>query len=272
MALAPVFAAPSSTAGAPRPAVRPSPLRRALPVLGRIVLALIGAAIACTLTVLLVLLFEGRNTLVVTPTEAVFASIAVLALAIGLGILWNRVPDLLVVALAVILVLGLAAWLRPPLRGGFGDREVVPANARAVESSYELAGGRLRLDLSAVHPAGRERTVSASVAIGQLDIVVPKNVTVRYDGRVSAGAVCVFGHEDSGTGNVVHGTVSTDVPGAVLTIHARVGAGALHFQHPGDEAWRDCNPGTPAAPATPTVPPAPTALSAPTAPTVSSVP
>ncbi len=256
----PAAVAPAAP-GLPRPSVRPSPIRRAAPVIGRIVLALVAAAIALVVTALAVLLFEGREVLVVTPTEALLGSIGVAAVAVGLGILWHRVPDLLVVAAAVILVLGVAAWLRPPLRGGIGDREVRPVDAGALGPAYELGIGKLRLDLRGVEPAARARSVKASVAVGVVEIVVPRDVTVHFRGRVSAGQVCAFGRRNAGTDNDVRSTVRRAAAATgtgVLNVDAHVGVGEVHIGRTAAEAARGCavaddgsRPGGPRPPVTP---------------------
>ncbi|MCU1458479.1 MAG: hypothetical protein JWL73_2571, partial [Actinomycetia bacterium] len=229
----PVPVTPDADPAASRPparaaaAVRPSPLRRAAPVIGRIAFAVGGTALAFVLAVLAVLLLEGGDALVFTPTEVVFTAVGLLAISVGLGFLWRRIPELLAVSVAVILVLSFAAWLRPPLRGGFGDRQVRPANAGQLDRSYELAAGRLRLDLTGVRPGARGRSVSASVALGLVRIVVPADVTVHFDGKVEGGQICAFGHRDAGTDTRVRETSTRPGSAGVLEVKARVGVGEI---------------------------------------------
>lgn len=115
-----------------------------------------------------------------------------------------------------------------------------PENSHALERSYGLAAGRLRLDLRAVHPGVRSRSVSASVSVGVIQIVVPDDVTVRFDGRVSAGRVCTFGRRDAGTGNHVRDTLSRPANTSTLDIHARVGIGEIHIGRSDAEASQRC--------------------------------
>ena len=90
--------------------------------------------------------------------------------------------------------------------------------------SYQLAGGRLRLDLSDVTLA-RRTDVSMQLGVGLLQVVVPRGITVVFDGHVGAGELCAFGRRDSGSGIA---RTATAVGGAkVVHLEPRVGAGVL---------------------------------------------
>ena len=119
-----------------------------MPVFLRLVAAIAGAVAALVITTAIVIALEGPGDLVITALEVVAVAILMLAGAIWAGRRWRRIPDLLLVATVVILVLGFAAWLRPPLHGGYGSRNVRPTTVASVEKTYELAGGRLHIDLT----------------------------------------------------------------------------------------------------------------------------
>jgi hypothetical protein len=182
-------------------------------------------------SLLTLIALEGASDLDVTAFEAVVVSGVALGLAVWLGIAIHRVPELVACALAVALVIAAAAWLEPPLHGGYGTRDIHPERAAAVRPSYQLAGGRLRLDLSDVTLA-RPTDISMQLGVGLLQVVVPRGTTVVLDGHVGAGELCAFGRRDSGLGinrsatSAGGGVTST---GGVQTLHLRpqVGAGAI---------------------------------------------
>jgi phage shock protein PspC (stress-responsive transcriptional regulator) len=213
----------SPAASAPRP-YRRSILRRAAPVLGRAILVgLIGFA-AFVVSLLAVVVLEGATAVDVTWFEAAVVGSVSLGLAVWVGIVIHRAPELIACALAIAVVAAAAAWLEPPLHGGYGTRDIHPGNVAAVHPTYQLAGGRLRLDLSDVTLA-RRTDISMDLGVGLLQVVVPRGTTVVLDGRVGVGELCAFGRRDSGSGI----ERSTTVAGGPKTVHLtpRVGAGAI---------------------------------------------
>jgi phage shock protein PspC (stress-responsive transcriptional regulator) len=169
----------------------------------------------------------------------------VLVLLIGLVILWThdarrgdrRLRRLLIVALtlltmavaATIAAVALAfAWFDVSLGDGVGDRTEAPASVAALHRSYELGVGNLRVDLSRV-PVTRETHVAAHVGVGELRIVVPRNVPVSVDAHAKAGDVNVLRRHDDGR----NASVKTD-RGGLLTIDAKVGAGRIDVVRAGD--------------------------------------
>jgi phage shock protein PspC (stress-responsive transcriptional regulator) len=127
-------------------AVSPTPLRRAAPVLGRIAVAVFAAAVALVVTVGMVLLVEGPGGVDVTPAWAALVGVLVVLAAVVVGLRIRRVPDLVAVTVPVLFVLAVACWVGPPFRGGFGSRDVRPADAASLDRTYRLAGGTLVVD------------------------------------------------------------------------------------------------------------------------------
>jgi phage shock protein PspC (stress-responsive transcriptional regulator) len=152
----------------------------------------------------------------------------------GLAILWasrreKRARRILVTLAALATALAIAAciavvtafaWFDVSLGDGVGDSTYAPAAAAAVQPSYKLGIGSLRVDLSQIETAGRHR-VEARVGIGELRIVVPRNAEVRVDAHAKVGEVFVLRRHDDGRNATVHtGT-------GQFVIDARVGAGRI---------------------------------------------
>jgi hypothetical protein len=205
-----------------------SPLRRAAPVLGRILVVAALAVAALVATAAAILALEGPGSISFTPLEATITAIAVVLVAVAGGIGLRRVLDAVVVAVFVIALLAVFGWIGPPFHGGFGSRDIRPADVGSVAREYHLAGGELVLDLGAVDVGSRSRSLSATVAAGRLDIVVPDQVTVVLDAHVDAGVIDAFGRRESGVGvarrSIEHGSAGT------LRVRARVGFGNVLVQ------------------------------------------
>jgi hypothetical protein len=106
------------------------------------------------------------------------------------------------VAIGVVLALtaALFAAVDVPLGSGVGERDERPDRAEDLQRSYELAVGELVLDLSRLEvPVGTTR-VEARVAVGELQVIVPADVALEIQGRVSAGEVDVLDRSANGLG------------------------------------------------------------------------
>jgi phage shock protein PspC (stress-responsive transcriptional regulator) len=150
----------------------------------------------------------------------------------GLVILWatrrergsRRVLRYIAGAVSALSILGAAAvivafsWFNVSLSDGVGEHTYQPAAAADVRPSYKLGIGNLRVDLSRVPTPAR---VKASVGIGKLKVIVPRNATVTVDARANAGDVFVFNRHDDGT------NASVQMGDGGLVVDASVGAGRI---------------------------------------------
>ena len=145
----------------------------------------------------------------------VLAAVAIAALAWWRG----RLVVGLVLGLAVVLVAGLLLAVRVPVFAGVGDRTYTD-----LHSKYTLGIGKLQLDLGDERLPKGQTFVKATLGIGSLEVVVPRNASVRLSGHVQAGTVEGLGRRENGTH--VHSTV-TDLIGSgrviVLDLHTGIG-------------------------------------------------
>jgi phage shock protein PspC (stress-responsive transcriptional regulator) len=170
----------------------------------------------------------------------------VIILLAGLAIMWSfdasrgsrrarRVLTVLVtlVTLAVASAIAAAAiafaWFDVSLGNGVGDRVETPASVNVIRPTYQLGVGDLRVDLSRVGPITRETHVQARVGVGDLRIIVPRDVTVAVDARAKVGDVYVLRQHDDG-----HNAVVRTAGDGLLVINARVGAGRIDVVRAGD--------------------------------------
>ena len=221
----PVPQPPASTGGtatltAPAPPVPPRRReRRERSPLGRttfsVILIAAGAAVFLNQSDAFHISLEG------------FLAVALMLTGLGLvvGAWWGRARGLIALGIVITLVLGAASVVDVPLKGGIGDRRYVPSSASELRREYHLSIGQLTLDLTHVPLRDRVVRLDVSVGLGQLELVVPDDVTVRAHAQLGAGNTDLFGHEDNGVGIDVRRTAS-GVGGQgrlVVELHAGLG-------------------------------------------------
>jgi hypothetical protein len=129
-----------------------------------------------------------------------YFGLGLLILGIGLviGTWFGHARALIVVGL-LLLPFGIAASLiHVPFEGGFGSLDVRPTGADDLAAEYRLAGGQISLDLSQIEDDGAPIEVDASVAMGDLLVVLPEDAAAELDAQVGAGTLLVLGDSDDG--------------------------------------------------------------------------
>jgi phage shock protein PspC (stress-responsive transcriptional regulator) len=138
----------------------------------------------------------------------------------------RRVVSITILALLALVLSTLVLAVRVPLFSGIGKRLDSPVAAADVHSKYSLGIGRLGLDFENVRLPKGETFVKADVGIGELRVIVPRNASVRVDGRAQAGDVRLFDHVDNGT-HVHSHVVDLTGSGRVLVLDLRTGLGKV---------------------------------------------
>jgi phage shock protein PspC (stress-responsive transcriptional regulator) len=146
-----------------------------------------------------------------------------------LRLLWRWLVGLAIAAIVVVVAAACVAvaWFDVSLGDGVGHRVEVPASPAELKSPYELGIGSLRVDLSEMGPVTNETHVQAKVGVGELRVIVPRDVSVSANAHAKAGDVHVLSRHDAGR----NAQVSTGV-GGLLVIDAEVGAGGIDIVRP----------------------------------------
>jgi hypothetical protein len=165
--------------------------RRRFPV-GWITLGAIlaAAAVAALLDVL--------GAVNVSAEDFLLVALGLTGVGVVAGALVGRVRGPLALGAATGLALIGVSIVDVPVHGGVGERTIRPAASSELDSEYRLGAGELVLDLRSVDLAAGDRTVEASVAVGNLVVLVPAGVEVVAQGSASVGQVDLFGHEEGG--------------------------------------------------------------------------
>jgi phage shock protein PspC (stress-responsive transcriptional regulator) len=154
-----------------------------------------------------------------------FFGVALLLLGIGLvvGAWWGRARLLILLGL-LLLPLGFAAsFVTAPIEGGFGDQAFIPINPAELQPEYRLAGGRLTLDLTQLPPRTGPVRIDASVAVGQLVVIVPRNASLDVQIAVGGGGVHFLDTYLEGTSVTNHYLRNRGRPQLTLLLEAGVG-------------------------------------------------
>lgn len=163
----------------------------------------------------------------VTFTPGTYAGV-VLAL-IGLGLLvgawFGHARFLIVIGVLLLPFAWAASLVDVPIDGAWGQQRFTPTTASEVREEYHLAGGQLSLDLSRIEPGDGPVAVGASVAFGQLTVLVPDGATVEIDASVGGGTLRLLdGPFDDGTHLEDHVLTGADTPDFILDLDAGIGA------------------------------------------------
>jgi phage shock protein C len=131
--------------------------------------------------------------------------------------------------------LGFIASTGVPMTGGSGARIIQPSNAGQVQASYRTEFGTMTVDLREVHFGSTTRSVTASVAVGILNIDVPANAIVYLKTHVGAGNVQYLSRcfDDEQPFSAIPPSLKTAASQAKaphLDLDVQVGAGQINIQ------------------------------------------
>ena len=132
------------------------------------------------------------------PIFAVFVLAIVLLIAWGArgGKLRMAVALTFVAALFVVPIAGGLVFANA--HGGIGEETSRPMVVGELKDRYELGAGDLVLDLRDVALPPRETRVDLRVGVGEIEVIVPRDVPVSARGEVGWGEVSVLGDDAEG--------------------------------------------------------------------------
>jgi len=110
---------------------------------------------------------------------------------------------------------------------GVGDRTVVVGSVGELDSPYDLGVGSLTLDLSSLRPDGRVE-VDAHVGVGELIVVVPREVRLDAVASAGLGEVDLLGDRVEGAG--VSRRLESPAGGTRLVLDAGVALGSVEVR------------------------------------------
>jgi phage shock protein PspC (stress-responsive transcriptional regulator) len=154
---------------------------------------------AVLITIGLLALASQVGKIKVEPGQYFGAALAVMGIGLVVGAWWGRARVLILIAILLVPLAVAASFITAPLKGGLGDNYYAPANAAELRTEYRSMGGRTVLDLTGLSVTSSTFHIAASVAVGELRVILPSNASVQIDSRVGAGSAVVFDQRDDGT-------------------------------------------------------------------------
>jgi hypothetical protein len=172
---------------------QPSPRRGAsMPhIVGGGVLVLIG----------LIWLLERTGAIDISVTAVL--ALATMLVGISLILLARDGAHTGLVVLGTVLALFALLTAAAPFegfQGGVGDRMIELTSIDEIRPDYNLAMGKLTIDLSEIEDLDASTRLTASVGMGELIVRVPPGAEVSVDGRVGAGQIEIMGRVTEGVG------------------------------------------------------------------------
>jgi predicted membrane protein len=161
--------------------------------------------------------------------QAVFAAaLLTVGLVLVAGAWFGRSRGLIAWGAVLTAGLVLAAAVNVPLRGGVGNRHDVPVSVSDVSSNYHLGVGNQVLDFAELEMDGATKQVAATLGVGDLNVIVPRDVKVVVHARAGVGELSLFSRDFEGT--QLDRTVTVEATGeqsGVLDLDLHVGIGRV---------------------------------------------
>lgn len=160
----------------------------------------------------------------------VVVAVAVIAAGVVMvagAVMGRRTRWLILPALAVAIPAGVVSAAGIDGHGGIGDKVFHPSTSAAVQGTYRVGVGRVRLDLRDARLTPGDHVVKLRTGIGLAELVVPEGVCVTTRSHLGVGGVEVFDRRSGGI-DVSWRDDHRARPGvARVVLDGRVGIGGL---------------------------------------------
>jgi phage shock protein PspC (stress-responsive transcriptional regulator) len=179
---------------------------------------------------LLAILAGGLTLIGVSATTGVALALLLTGGALVVGAWRGRARWLIPIGLVLAVALAAVSIVDVPVRGGTGDVTFRPLTVAEVQTPYRLAAGHLVVDLTALDLGDTTLTVVASVAVGDLEVLVPARASVDLDAHVGAGNLQLFDRPSDGLDVARHVSENGIEGGGRIVLRARTGMGAVEVR------------------------------------------
>jgi phage shock protein PspC (stress-responsive transcriptional regulator) len=170
--------------------------------------------------------------LAVPPAGYVAAALGVVGAGMLVGAWLGRGRPLIALGLVLAVALPVAdafdRWDRPQHIGA--EVSWTPADVTELQDSYEVAFGEGVLDLRQVDFQGRQARTAVRVSFGEIRVLLPPEVALTADTRVSFGAADLLGQHHGGLRTVTTVVHPGQPGGGTLQLDLSIAFGNLEVQ------------------------------------------
>jgi phage shock protein PspC (stress-responsive transcriptional regulator) len=159
-------------------------------------------------------------------------ALAVLGVGLVVGTWWGHARTLILLGLLILPFAVMASYVTVPLEGGIGEQRYTPMDPGELQDEYRLTGGQLVLDLTQVELTAPIE-VAASVAMGELVVLLPEEASGEVDATVGAGNFYILGASQSGT--QLEDRFVLDGTGPDVTLALDTGVGTIRVLREGSQ-------------------------------------
>jgi phage shock protein PspC (stress-responsive transcriptional regulator) len=184
-------------------------------------LMLIGAGAAA--------LLDSTGALHLTVAGVLASALVLVGGALIVSAWFGRARGLIPIGFLLLLATIPAATIDVPITGGIGERRYQPTTRAALQRNYELGIGHLVVDLRDAALLDHITAISASVGIGELEVLVPADMRIVVRAHAGVGETDLFGRQDDGWPQNTR-RAAGDGEGGVLHLDLEVGAGSVRVQ------------------------------------------
>ena len=161
----------------------------------------------------------------VDPGQFFGLSLGVIGIGLIVGTWWGHARLLILLGILLLPFAITASFITAPIEGGLGLHRFSPSSPQELRDEYRLVGGRLVLDLTAMDASAEPIHIAASVAAGQMRVILPPDSEIELSSEVGAGELGIFGAWQYGS-SVADGHVS-DGAGATFVLDLQLGIGSI---------------------------------------------
>ncbi|MGZ8475662.1 MAG: PspC domain-containing protein [Candidatus Limnocylindria bacterium] len=171
----------------------------------------------------LLAILDNASDLTVMPGQFFGLALTVVGIGLVIGSWWGNARLLILPAFLLLPVAWAFSYVTVPMEGGTGNQEFSPASLDELDDEYRLMSGRLTLDLRDLEAGNEPVEVSASVAFGTLNVLLPAGAQVEVDSHVGAGGSNILGSHQNGTDVTERYVRGEDGPHFVLDLGTGIG-------------------------------------------------
>jgi hypothetical protein len=149
------------------------------------------------------LLWLMERTGVIDISVTAVLALGTIVIGVSLMLLAGDGPHVGLIVFGTLLALVTLLTAAAPFegfQGGVGDRVIVIDSVDDIRPDYNLAMGKLTLDLRVIGDLETATPVTASVGMGELVVLVPDGAALDVNANVGAGQIEILGRVADGVG------------------------------------------------------------------------